>query len=154
MRSRHPERAGIRLGDLKGRALRIAPGQAVAYVTDAAPHGENRAKILRSPTRPISSSSKRCFWNATAPSRWPSHHLTAWEAGALAREAGVRHVTPFHHSARYLSEPDALRDEALCELRIGRPESDLRLDLIPQLKTACWICRGSGLRPELKRTTR
>src|SRR5215213_6847716 len=42
-----PGKPSIRLGDLKGRALRIAPGQAVVYVTDAASHPENRAKILQ-----------------------------------------------------------------------------------------------------------
>jgi ribonuclease Z len=105
------QEASIRLGELKGRALRVAPGQAVAYVTDAAPHAENRAKIQR-----LAQNADQLFIEAVFLERdrslaLASHHLTAWEAGVLAREAGVRHVTPFHHSARYLSEPDVLRDE-------------------------------------------
>ena len=42
-----PGGATVELGELKDRALHIAPGQAVAYVTDAAPHGRNRARILQ-----------------------------------------------------------------------------------------------------------
>jgi len=51
-----------------------------------------------------------------------AHHLTAWEAGGIAREAGVRLMTPFHHSARYLSEPDALREEAFARFRVRERE--------------------------------
>ncbi|WP_201864813.1 ribonuclease Z [Microvirga soli] len=101
----------IRLGDLKHRALRVAPGQVVAYVTDAAPHGDNRPKILQLTQRADQLFIEAVFLECDRSLAVASHHLTAWEAGALAREAGVRHVTPFHHSARYLSEPDALRDE-------------------------------------------
>jgi ribonuclease Z len=45
--------------------------------------------------------------------------LTAWEAGAIARGAGARQVTPFHHSARYLSDPDVLRQELFESFHAG-----------------------------------
>jgi len=101
----------IRLGDLKHRALRVAPGQVVAYVTDAAPHAENRARILRLADKADQLFIEAVFLECDRPLAMASHHLTAREAGALAREASVRYVTPFHHSARYLSEPDVLRNE-------------------------------------------
>ena len=101
----------IRLGDLKGRALRVAPGQTVAYVTDAAPTPENRDKIRQLAHRADHLFIEAVFLECDRPLALASHHLTAWEAGALAGEAGVRHVTPFHHSSRYLSQPDALRNE-------------------------------------------
>jgi ribonuclease Z len=101
----------IRLGHLKHRALRVAPGQVVAYVTDAAPHSDNRTKILRLADKADQLFIEAVFLERDRSLAITSHHLTAWEAGTLARDAGVRHVTPFHHSARYLSEPDALRDE-------------------------------------------
>lgn len=101
----------IPLGDLKHRALRIASGQIVAYVTDAAPHAENRTKILRLADRADQLFIEAVFLERDRPLALASHHLTAWEAGALAREAQVRHVTPFHHSARYLSEPEVLKRE-------------------------------------------
>ncbi len=106
-----PGGAAIRLGELRNRALRVAPGQVVAYVTDAAPHAQNRARILR-----LAGGADQLFIEAVFLERdrslaVASRHLTAWEAGDIAREAGVRHVTPFHHSARYLNEPGVLRQE-------------------------------------------
>jgi ribonuclease Z len=80
-------------------------------VTDAAPHAENRAKILRLARNADQLFIEAVFLERDRSLALASHHLTAWEAGAIAREAGVRHVMPFHHSARYLSEPDVLRDE-------------------------------------------
>lgn len=114
----HPVRISdgetMRLGELKHRALRVAPGQVVAYVTDAAPHAENRTKILDLVRHADQLFIEAVFLEHDRHLAEASRHLTAWEAGAIAREAGVRHVTPFHHSARYLGEPDALRLE-LCE---------------------------------------
>lgn len=110
---RLPNGESIPLGELKGRALRIAPGQVVAYVTDAAPHEENRAKILRLAQGADQLFIEAVFLERDRPLALASHHLTAWEAGAMAREAGARHVTPFHHSARYLSQPEALREELM-----------------------------------------
>ncbi|MCC2652767.1 MAG: hypothetical protein K0Q60_2930, partial [Microvirga sp.] len=92
-------------------ALRVAPGQVVAYVTDAAPHRDNRAKILQFTDGADQLFIEAVFLECDRSLAVASHHLTAWEAGDLAREAGVRHVTPFHHSARYLSAPDVLPDE-------------------------------------------
>lgn len=106
-----PNGRSMELGEFKHKALRIAPGQVVTYVTDAAPHAENRARILK-----LAQGADQLFIEAVFLQRdrslaIASRHLTAWEAGDIAREAGVRHVTPFHHSARYLSEPEALRQE-------------------------------------------
>jgi ribonuclease Z len=101
----------VRLGDLMGRTLRVAPGQVVAYVTDAAPHPGNRAKILQLVRKADQLFIEAVFLECDRPLALASHHLTAWEAGDIAREAAVRHVTPFHHSARYLSEPGVLREE-------------------------------------------
>jgi ribonuclease Z len=106
-----PGRTSIRLGDLKGRALRIAPGQAVVYVTDAAPVPENRAKILHLAREADQLFIEAVFLERDRALAFASLHLTAWEAGSIAREAEARYVTPFHHSARYLSEPDVLREE-------------------------------------------
>jgi ribonuclease Z len=114
-----PGIGNIRLGELKGRALRVAPGQIVAYVTDAAPHSENREKILGLARNADQLFIEAVFLERDRPLAVASHHLTAWEAGALAREAGVRHSTPFHHSARYLSEPDVLREEFVESFRMG-----------------------------------
>lgn len=101
----------IGLGELKERALRVAPGQVVAYVTDAAPHAENRQKILTLAEGADQLFIEAVFLKKDRHLAEASRHLTAWEAGDIASEAGVKHVTPFHHSTRYLGEPDALRRE-------------------------------------------
>jgi ribonuclease Z len=113
-----PGKPSIRLGDLKGRALRIARGQAIVYVTDAAPHPENRAKILQLARAADQLFIEAVFLERDRPLALASLHLTAWEAGSIAREAGVRFITPFHHSARYLSEPDVLREEVFESFRV------------------------------------
>lgn len=112
-----PGGKSIRLSDLMGRVLRIAPGQTVAYVTDAAPHPENRDKILRLVREADQLFIEAVFLERDRPLALASLHLTAWEAGSIAREAGVRNVTPFHHSARYLSDPDMLREEVFASFR-------------------------------------
>jgi len=114
-----PGGATVELGELKDRALHIAPGQAVAYVTDAAPHERNRARILQLAGGADQLFIEAVFLEADRPLALASHHLTAWEAGAIAREAGARHVTPFHHSGRYLAEPEALRQELFESFHAG-----------------------------------
>ncbi|PVE21621.1 ribonuclease Z [Microvirga sp. KLBC 81] len=113
----------IRLGELKHRALRVAPGQVVAYITDASPHAANRAKILQLADKADQLFIEAVFLEKDRHLAEASHHLTAWEAGDIARQAGVRYVTPFHHSARYLSEPDVLREETFESFRPSETRS-------------------------------
>jgi ribonuclease Z len=87
-------------------------------VTDAAPHPENRAKILQLARAADQLFIEAVFLERDRPLALASLHLTAWEAGSIAREAGVRFITPFHHSARYLSEPDVLREEVFESFRV------------------------------------
>lgn len=112
----------IRLGDLKHRALRVAPGQVVAYITDAAPHAANREKILTLADKADQLFIEAVFLESDRSLAEASRHLTAWEAGDIARDVGARHVTPFHHSARYLGESEVLRQEFFESFR--RPEAD------------------------------
>jgi len=39
-------------------------------------------------------------------------HLTAAQAGSLARRAGVKRLVPFHFSPRYLGREQEIREEA------------------------------------------
>ncbi|WP_210530261.1 MBL fold metallo-hydrolase [Rubellimicrobium arenae] len=109
----------MRLGDLRAAAFQVAPGQRLAYVTDAAMTPANAAAIRR-----LARDAHHLFIEAVflgedeAIARDRLHH-TAARAGELAREAGARRITVFHHSPRYLDRPDLLRAEAEAAFRGG-----------------------------------
>lgn len=110
-----PIQAGERtvlLGALRERVFRIARGQRVAYVTDAAFTPEN-ARAIRGLAREAHHLYiEAAFLREDAALAAARRHLTADQAGTLAREAGARRITTFHHSPRYLDRPDVLREEA------------------------------------------
>ena len=103
----------IPLGSLKERALRIAPGQRLAYVTDAAGHETNVARIVALARGADQLFVEAAFLQEDEALAGQNHHLTAATAGRIAREAGAARVTPFHFSARYLTREEEIRREVL-----------------------------------------
>ena len=106
-----PGRAPIPLGLLKEQAFRIGPGQRIVYVTDVAFTEANVGRIVE-----LARDADHLFIEATflgedeAVAR-ERMHLTAAQAGMIARLAGAAKVTPFHFSPRYLDREDELRAE-------------------------------------------
>jgi ribonuclease Z len=102
----------VELGRLRQRALHVAAGQRIAYVTDATYHPANAERIVA-----ITRNADHLFIEAAfadkdsgiAASRC---HLTARQAGELARRAGAKRMTIFHHSPRYVGGAVALQLEA------------------------------------------
>lgn len=99
------------LGVLRERLLSVTPGQKIAYVVDAAGHDENAARIV-----PLARGADLLFVEAPfldedARIAAEKAHLTAGQAGRIAREAGVKRVIPFHLSPRYLDGEARVRKE-------------------------------------------
>jgi ribonuclease Z len=101
----------VTLGELKVHALRIAPGQRVAYVIDAAAHADNIARAVALAQGADQLFIEAPFADEDAAIAAERHHLTAGIAGLIARRAGVRQVTPLHFSPRYLDRPELLREQ-------------------------------------------
>src|SRR6185369_6415267 len=99
------------LGELRDRAVRIVEGQKVCYVTDAGYTPENIEKIIDLVSGADYLFIETPFLDVDAGRAAERHHLTARQAGELARAAGAARVIPFHFSPRYSGREQELREE-------------------------------------------
>ncbi len=100
------------LGELKDEIVTVTNGQRLAYVTDTLYSPENRRKIVT-----LAQDADILFCEAAYLERdrdraTERHHLTARQAGLLAREANAEELVLFHFSPRYQGCQDALYREA------------------------------------------
>jgi ribonuclease Z len=102
----------IPLGVLKQHALRSARGQKIAYVVDAAYHEENVGRIIALARGADQLFIEAAFLDADADIAAQRRHLTARQAGDIAKRASATRFVPFHFSARYRQQEDRLRSEA------------------------------------------
>jgi ribonuclease Z len=108
------------VGELRSRVLELVPGQTVCYVTDAAWTPENARRIAEFASGADVLFIEAVFLEADGDHAARKRHLTARQAGELARAAGARQAIPFHFSPRYLGREQALRDEFEAA-RLGDP---------------------------------
>lgn len=99
------------LGEVKLRALEIVPGQKLAYVTDILYHERNEARVARLAANADVLFIESVFLDEHADHAARKNHLTAAQAGRIARAAGAKAVTPFHFSPRYVGREAELRGE-------------------------------------------
>jgi ribonuclease Z len=97
----------VSLAELKP-ALRIVPGQKIAYVTDVAWHTDNVEQIVE-----LARDADLLYIEAVFIERDAGHgrrkfHLTARQAGEIARKAHAGNVIAMHFSPRYVGEDRAL----------------------------------------------
>ena len=115
--------ATISLGELKAGAFRIAPGQSFAYVVDASYHERNAARVAALARDADILFIEAVFSQEDIKIAAGKRHLTAVQAGALARRAGARRVVPFHFSPRY-REGEALLRQQVQEAYAGLRDDD------------------------------
>ena len=106
-----PGHGEVSLGELRGRVFKVGPGQRVAYVTDAADTSINRERIVALARGADHLFIEAAFLETDRDLAAATAHLTARAAGEIARVAGVRRVTGFHHSARYAEAPGLIATE-------------------------------------------
>lgn len=102
----------LSLGELKRDILRIVPGQKIGYVVDTLYNEDNARRIIE-----LLQGAEQLFIEAPFLQRDAAHaaaryHLTARQAGTLARLARTKHCIPFHFSARYTGQEYLLMHEA------------------------------------------
>jgi ribonuclease Z len=102
----------LALGTLRESALQVVPGQKIAYVTDAAHHADNARRIVELAHQADLLFIECTFLETDAPEAERKAHLTARQAGGLARQARARVLVPFHFSPRYAGREEELRAEA------------------------------------------
>jgi len=99
------------LGTLRAEALRLVPGEKIGYVTDVLYHEENARRIAA-----LAADADLLFIECVFLDEDSEHaarkcHLTARQAGAIARAARAKQVVPFHFSPRYTDREHDLRNE-------------------------------------------
>ena len=102
----------LSLGRLKEQALEIVAGEKIAYVTDVAYHAANVRRIVELASQADMLYIEAMFLDEHAADAARKFHLTARQAGTIAREAGARVMVPFHFSPRYTDLESRLRAEA------------------------------------------
>ena len=100
------------IGELSKKITRITAGQKIAYIADAIYSAENERKIITLAHKADRLFIEAAFLEEERSIAQKKYHLTAHQAGILARKAEVREMTIFHHSPRYSDQAHLLQEEA------------------------------------------
>jgi ribonuclease Z len=101
----------LALGALKAGVLQLVPGEKICYVTDVGFNPGNMQRITALAAGATQLFIECVFLDQDADHAARKHHLTARQAGHIAREAGAKGVIPFHFSPRYAGREAELRAE-------------------------------------------
>jgi ribonuclease Z len=100
------------LGVLKERIVTVTKGRKISSVADAVYSEENSKKIVKLTRFSDTMFIEASFLDKDADRASETYHLTAKQAGILARKAGVKNITVFHFSPKYKGYGDLLTEEA------------------------------------------
>lgn len=112
------------LGDLRHHLVQESQGQKVVYVVDTLFSEDNEAKIVRLAQGADLFFCEAPFLDEDRDQATMRYHLTARQAGYLARAAAARRLVVFHFSPRYSGMAEKVYQEAQAEFRgeMPRPE--------------------------------
>ena len=117
------EEREFQLGQVRDRFVTIARGQKIAYVVDARYDEENEAKIVELARGADIFYCEAPYLEQDADKAQERYHLTAHQAGLMARKAGVRNLVVFHFSPRYTGQGELIVHEAQEAFQGARVES-------------------------------
>jgi ribonuclease Z len=100
------------LGDFARRFLTITRGQKLGYVVDARYDEDNEARVVALVKYADLFYCESPYLDIDAEKARDRYHLTARQAGIMARKAGVRDLIVFHFSPRYTGQGEAIEQEA------------------------------------------
>jgi ribonuclease Z len=101
------------LGDVRDRFLTVTRGQKIAYVVDARYDEGNEEKIVELVRGADTFYCESPYLDRDADKARERYHLTAKQAGLMAKKAGVRELVVFHFSPRYTGQGEEIVREAL-----------------------------------------
>jgi ribonuclease Z len=111
--------ASLPLGALKQEIMRITAGRKIAYVVDCAFTEANMARIVSLVKEADILFIEAAFLQEDRARAAERRHLTAHQAGTLARLANVKRLATLHYSPRYQGHGERLAREAEAAFRSG-----------------------------------
>ena len=103
------------LGEVRDAFVTVTPGQKIAYVVDALFSPSNAAAVVRLAADADVFFCEAPFLEEDLEQAARRYHLTARQAGALARAAGAHRLQVFHFSPRYEGRYGDIQAEAQAE---------------------------------------
>lgn len=100
------------LGELREKLVLITRGMKIAYIADAVCSPDNETRMLGIAEEADLLFVEAPFLHGDESRAAKKYHLTARQAGSLARKAGVKRMTLFHFSPKYQGQGDLLQSEA------------------------------------------
>jgi ribonuclease Z len=105
-------RRTFRLGDLANQIASISPGQKITYIVDVLFSPENCERIIDFARNADQLFIEAAFLETEQEIARNKYHLTAKQAGTLARKSGAKQYTLFHFSPRYTQAAHMFQEEA------------------------------------------
>lgn len=101
------------LGELKEKIVTMTPGRRMVYISDVIYSPGNAERIVELARGADVLYIEACFLEEDRERAADKYHLTALQAGRLARLAGVKRFVLFHHSPKYRGMEERLEEEAM-----------------------------------------